>query len=132
MQFITQPEVDSEPWRYFPVVLAIEGVGRIVPVNRAERVCIKVGLVRNTEKESCEGISDVGVLRSERARYRATERILPELIVVVNVLTVVDEVAVVASEFHRMTALDPRQVVQDLICAVPRLRSRRSTGRLES
>src|SRR5579864_1488174 len=135
MQFVPQSEVECQPWRCLPVVLRIERVCGIVSVNRVLRDRIEVSLVRNTQQERRVGITDISVFPSQGAGDGPREGVLTEFESVINVLAVENQVAIVGAELQRVSALDPSQVVDDLVGTVSRcggIRIAAGAGRLEA
>ncbi len=119
VKFISQAEVKCQSRRWLPVVLDIERVRRIVSVKFVLYVRIEVCFVGNPQQKGAEGISDIRAFLSRCARNGAGEGILAELVGVINVLTMGGEIAEVSSDLDGVGTLDPSQVVQDLLRALP-------------
>ncbi len=117
--FVTDTDVESQPWAYVEVVLRVTRI--LVGPDITESVSGLIVVIRQAKKE----IGQIGARANARRRPKEKEGSVSK-VVVLGVVLVRREVE---AEFHIVAALGPREVV---VISVDRIRERSRPAEVET
>ena len=121
-----QSEIQGQARSDFPVILCVEGVGLGVAVTVRLVYRVELGLIGDAEQECAERIAD------QRGCHSIVERVHAKPLGRVHVGAEAPHVTEIAAESHRVPALVPGQVIENLEGILPRNSRRVSAGLLEA